>query len=107
MVYLHRPPALYLQRNRPPGNYGLHICLCIGGYIRIKVLLSISFVGRAICIVGLGVACMHHRRRLGIRLSQVYFKLCCTPFSRSQDPQLFEDPVSEKSECSSYINKFL
>ena len=25
LVYFHRPPALYLQRNRPPDNYGMVI----------------------------------------------------------------------------------
>ena len=29
MVYFHRPLALYLQRNRPPGNYGMFIYACV------------------------------------------------------------------------------
>ena len=49
--------------------YG-YICSCIGWYIRIKVLLS--FVGRAICIVALCVACMLHACIIVVDYGSVY-----------------------------------
>ena len=70
-----------------------------GSRLEYKVLLSL--VALFVCLACVLHACIIVCPR--IRLCQIiYIKLCCPPFSRSQDRQRFEDPVSKKSECSFY-----
>ena len=104
VYHLHCPSALYLHSNKAAGQLSLYITfsLCIGRYIRLRYYYRWSRY-----LYGWLVCCMHHRRRWRIRLRrQMYLKLCCTSFFRFRDRQQFEDLVSEKSECSFYINNF-
>ena len=101
VYYLHRPPSLYLHRNKAAGQLSLNILAqlvrwLVADYNKLLLSLVALFVWLACVLHACIIVCP------GIRLCQIYIMLCCTPFFRSQDRQRFEDPVFRESQNAAF-----